>query len=155
MAVSDTAPRLDARTGPAAALSGGEAGRTALRDLERLEPRLRLARQPLLEAHADPVDRRAAVGEHRLLGKRGECLRILERAVEVLALSHDLREEADRQRLVGGHHAAREDDVERAAEPDDARQALRAAGDPRDAPAPLGEAEGRSLSRDPEVAPER
>ena len=58
-------------------------------------------------------------------------------------------------RLGGVDDAAGEDQVQRAPEPDDPRQPLRAAVDQRDAPAPLGEAELRPGRRDPQVAPQR
>ena len=67
----------------------------------------------------------------------------------------DLVDEADRERLGGVDLAAGEDQVERAAEPDDARQPLRAAVDQRHAPAALQAPEARVLARDPQVAPER
>ena len=67
----------------------------------------------------------------------------------------DLGEEADRVRLLGVEDPAGEDDVERPALADDARQALRAAVDERDAPAALGEAEPRVRVADAQVAPQR
>ena len=63
--------------------------------------------------------------------------------------------QAHGQRLVGVDEPAGEDQVQRAAHADDARQALRAAVDQRHAPAALGEAERRALGGDPQVAPQR
>jgi hypothetical protein len=68
---------------------------------------------------------------------------------------HDLGDEAHALRLVGLDDAAREDHVERAAQAHDARQALRAAVDQRDAEAALGEAEPAGLGGDAQVAPQR
>src|SRR5919197_2662138 len=58
---------LDARAGAAAALAGREASGAALRDLEDLAASLGLAREAVGERHAEPLDGRRAVGEHRLL----------------------------------------------------------------------------------------
>ena len=58
-------------------------------------------------------------------------------------------------RLLGLDGAAGEDQLQRPAHADDARQALGAAVDQRHAPAALEEAEGRALGGDPQVAPER
>ena len=118
-------------------------------------PRLASSARPCVERHADALDRGAAVGEHRLLGEGGQRLGHLERALEVAPGGHDLGQQAHRQRLLGWHHAAGEDQVERAAEADDARQPLGAAVDQRHAPAALGEAERGALGGDPQVAPQR
>ena len=59
------------------------------------------------------------------------------------------------QRLVGADRPAGEDQVERAALTDQARQAHRAAVDQRHAPAPAEDAERRVVGHDPQVAPER
>ena len=61
--------RLGAGAGAAAALAAGEARRAAPGDLARLRAALGLELQALLERHPDPVDRRVAVGQHRLLGE--------------------------------------------------------------------------------------
>ena len=53
------------------------------------------------------------------------------------------------------HGPAGEGQLQRAAHPDDPRQALRAAVDQRHSPAPLEQAERRVLGRDPQVAPQR
>ena len=116
---------------------------------------LRLQREPVGERQAEALERGAAVGEHRLLREAREALGHLQRALEVLAGGHDLGHQAHRQRLVGVDDPAGEDQVQRAAHPDDARQALRAAVDERHAPAALGEAERRALGGDPQVAPQR
>ena len=81
------------------------------------------------------------VGQHRVLREARQRLGHLERAVEVLPVRHDLVHEPHGVGLVGLHDAAAQDQVERPAEPDDARQPLGAAVDQRHAPAALGEAQ--------------
>ena len=67
----------------------------------------------------------------------------------------DLGDQAHRERLGGLEDPAREDEVERAAQADDARQPLRAAVDERDAAAALGEAEREPSAAIAQVAPQR
>ena len=90
-----------------------------------------------------------------LCGKPASPSAISQRARQVLALGHDLRQQAHVERLARVDDAPGQDQVERAAEADDARQPLGAAVDQRDAPAPLGEAELRARGRDAQVAPQR
>src|SRR2546421_5938328 len=127
MAVPAMRLNLAARAGPAAALAAGEAGGALLGRLVRLEARSGLVGEALVQGHAEALDRRAPVGQHRHLWEGGERLRVLEGAVEVSAGGHDLGDEPDLERLLRGHHAAGEDDVQSAAQADDARQPLRAA----------------------------
>src|SRR4051794_12185698 len=84
---------------------------------ERLRPGLGLDGEARLERQAEAVDRRLAVGKHRLLREGGERLGVLERAVQRAAVQ--LGQQADRLRLARVDHPAGEDDVERAAEADD------------------------------------
>ncbi len=128
--------RLRPRPSPAA-----KRCRAARAVLEHLGPGLRLQRERVGERHAEALDRGAAVGEHRALGEAREPLGQRERALEVRAGGDHLGEQAHRERLAGVDDAPGEDQVERAAEADDARQPLRAAVDQRHAPAPLGVAE--------------
>jgi hypothetical protein len=88
---------------------------------------LRLHGQSVGEREREAVVRGAAVGEHRLLRERREALGDLERALEVRAAGADLGDQPERERLGRVDEAAGEDEVERAAEADDPRQALRAA----------------------------
>src|SRR5205085_544608 len=116
-------------------------------DLERLHRGRRLETEALLERHPDPLDRGAAVGEHRLLGEACEGLRYLQGSFEVLVGGHDLGEQADLQGLLCWYEPAGEDDVQGAAEAYQSRQPLGAAVDKRHAEAPLREAERRPLGR--------
>src|SRR4051794_27113405 len=109
--------------------------------------------EALVERQAVRGQRRAAVGEHRLLRERGERLGILERAVQRPAV--DLGDQAHPVGLARLDHPAGEDEVERSAEADDARQALGAAVDEGDPPAALREAERARGAGDAQVAPER
>ena len=79
----------------AAALAGGEARAPCGADRARRAADPALELHALLERQADALDRRAAVGKHRLLREAGEPLGQLERAVEVLAGRDDLVHEAD------------------------------------------------------------
>ncbi len=63
--------------------------------------------------------------------------------------------EPDLERLGGADGAAREDEIERAAEADEAREADGAAVDQRHAPAAAEDAQRRVLLDDAEIAPER
>jgi len=129
---------------PAAPLAGGEAGRSGGRVGVRRRGVAGLDRQAIGEREAEPVVDRAAVGEHRLLRERGEARSDLERALEVRVRPDDLGQQAEAERLGRPDQPPGEDEVERAAEPDDARQSLRAAVDQRDAEAALGEPERRA-----------
>jgi hypothetical protein len=100
-------------------------------------------------------ERGPAVGQHRLLREAGEALGHLERPFEMAPIGHDLRDEAHRRRLGGLDDAPAQDQVQRAPQADDPRQALRPAVDERDAEAPLREAEARALGGDAQVTPQR
>src|SRR4051794_13406359 len=139
----------------AASLPAGEARRAGDRRLEDGGPGLRLQLQRVVQRQAEALDRRAAVGEHRLLREAGEGLGDLERALEMAAVADDFGDDAPVECLGRVDDAPAEDQVEPAAEADDARQALRAAVDQGHAPAALGEAELRILGRDPQIAPQR
>src|SRR5207244_6335509 len=64
---------LDARTGAAATLAGGEAPGAVDGRLEGLGPRPGLERQGLGERQAEALDRRASIGEHGLLWEGREA----------------------------------------------------------------------------------
>ena len=65
------------------------------------------ARAPRASGMPEPLDRRAAVGEHRALGEPREALGERERALEVRARRDDLGEQAHRQRLARRRSCAR------------------------------------------------
>ena len=111
--------------------------------------------RPSANGSPGALERRTAIGEHRLLREGGDPLGHRERAPHVLAGRDDLVHKADLLRLAGVEHAPAEDHVERAAHPHDAGQPLGAAVDQRDAEAALGEAQARGLGRHPQVAPQR
>ena len=122
--------------------------RSARRRGRRLRtPRVppRLQRERLGERHAEALDRRAAVGEHRPLREAREPLGELERALEVarprattsVSIPIASASCASMMRPVRIRSSARP-------EADDARQPLRAAVDQRHAPAALGVAERAS-----------
>jgi hypothetical protein len=138
-----------------AALAGDEAGSAPGRELKRLAAQPVLQPQPLGEAHADPLDRGAPIGEHRLLGKAGQQLGQRQRPLEVLPRRGHRGDQPDPLGLLGVDGAAGEDQVERPPEPDDPRQPLRPAVDQRHPPAALEEAEGGARRRQPQVTPER
>ena len=69
------------------------------RSIDRGAAELRLEREPGRERQADPLERRAAVGEHRLLREGSEALGDLERAIEVAPRLDDLGDEAPVERL--------------------------------------------------------
>ena len=77
--------------------------------------------------------------------------RIEEASDARLASRDDAVDEADRERLVGGDGAARQDQVERARQADQSRQPDRAAVDQRDAEPPAEHAEHRILVGDAQV----
>src|SRR5919109_3826387 len=128
-----------------------EAARTlhAAEDPRPAEPRFE--RQALLDREAVGGVDGLAVGQHRLLWEGGDRLRELERAGDVLAAADDLVDESHRERLAGLDDATGEDEVERPAEADHARQPLRAAVDQRDAPAALEAAEAAGVGGDAQV----
>ena len=145
---------LDAGALAAAAFPGGEPGGALDADAADGPADLGLTREAILERQPEALQRRAPVGQHRLLRELGQALGHLEGALQVLAGRHHLRQQSHRQRLLGLDDATGEDQIEGAAHPDDARQPLGAAVDQRDAPAPLWESELRRLGPDPKVAPE-
>ncbi len=63
-----------ARTRAAATFAAGEPSGAPLRDLEHLAARARLELQALGDRQSEALDRRAAVGQHRLLREGGERL---------------------------------------------------------------------------------
>ena len=112
--------------------------------------------RPGLQRVAERRERGGAVGEHRVLRERRRGpRRTRARARRCWPGATTSVSSPIAVRLLGLEDAAGEDDVERAALADDARQALRAAVDERDAPAALGEAEPRVRVADAQVAPQR
>src|SRR3954452_2242776 len=139
----------------AASLPAGEARRAGDRRLEDGGPGLGLELQRFVERHPETFDRRAPVGEHRLLRERGEVLGDLQRALEVAALADDLSDDAPLVGLSRVDDAAAEDQVEPAPGADDPGRPLGPAVHQRNAPAALGEPDPGVLGRDPQVAPQR
>src|ERR1700691_3506075 len=80
---------------PPAALAPREARGAADRVLEDVGPGAGLQGEGVGERHAEPVDRGAAVGEHRALREAREVLRELECPLEVPAGGDELVDEAD------------------------------------------------------------
>src|SRR5690242_6288780 len=115
-------PSSDPGTRPAAALAAGETRRAHRRRGVHGVAGVRLEGEALLERHAQRGQRGPAVGEHRLLREGGERLGVLERAAQRAAV--DLGDEAHDVGLARVDDAPGEDEVERAAMSDDARQAL-------------------------------
>ena len=119
-------------------------------------PGLRLEREGLVERQAEALDRgargrRASSPAGSSPGPRRSPARARgARPAGTTSVSRPIASAS-----VGLDDAAGEDQVERAPEPDDPRQPLRAAVDQRHAPAALGEAERRALGGDAQVAPQR
>ena len=100
-------PTMHPAPGTAAALAGREAGGAARAFGEDLGSGLGLQGEPLGERHAQALDRRAAVGEHRALREARQSLGERERALQVRARGHDLGQQAHRQRLARRRSCAR------------------------------------------------
>ncbi len=141
--------------GPAAPLAGGEARGPKGGVCKHFGPRLRLQREPLGERHPKPLDRRAAIGEHRALWETREPLGQLQGPLQMPTVGNDLGQQAHPQGLLCVDDAPGEDQIERAPEAEDPRRALRAAVDQRDSPAPLGKPQARAGGGDAKVAPKR
>ena len=114
-----------------------------------------LVGERLLDAEAEPLVDAAAVVHHRAPRERRRSARRGPPRLECRARGDDAVDEADALGLGRVELAAGEDEVERAAEADDARQPVGAAVDERHAPPPLEAAEARGLARNAEVAPRR
>ena len=133
----------------AAALAAGEAARAARRRRRtpRARPRPRARGRPRAAGRGRPArrgGRRASSPAGSARGpRRSRSARSRWRAGSTTSVTRPIA-----QRLGGVDDAPGEDQVERAAQADDPRQALRAAVDERDAPAALGEAEARALGGD-------
>ena len=133
-----TSPQGHAGAGAAASLAASEARGAGPGGLAgRVRGSAASSAQSLLEGQADPLDRRAAVGEHRVLREARQRLGDLERALHVAPGGHDLGQQPHAERLLRVDDPPGEDQVERAAEPDDPRQPLGAAVDQRHAQAAL------------------
>ncbi len=144
------------REGAMAALARGEAGGAAKRlVLERDKAMAQLVRERLVESVIVLLVRGQAVVAHAQLGKLSHlCSKRLGRLTR-RPRWHDAVREPHRECLLGTDRTAREDQVERAPEPHDARQPHRPAVDQRHAPAAAEDAEHRVLLDDPQVAPQR
>ena len=115
-------------------LRAGQPGTEAVAPERASSARPEPARGPRLRA---PRGGRCA----GLLRESGDLARPVRARVRRAPGRDDLGEQADRQRLAGVDRAAGQDQVQRPAGADHARQPLRAAVDQRDAPAALGAAE--------------
>src|SRR5262245_25735792 len=114
---------------------------------------------PLLDqrcAHAEPVASqcRAPIGAHAHLWEAGDLLRQLLRLGPRSALGGQILAQSDVQAFRGRDLAPREDDLERAALPDNARQAHGTPVDQRHAPAPTVDAEISVFGHHPEITPQ-
>jgi hypothetical protein len=111
--------------------------------------------QRLANRQAVLADGRAAVGAHAGLGEARDLLGQRLGLVARLALRHHVFAQADGEAFLRRHLAPGQDDLQRPALADDARQAHRAAVDQRHAPAPAIDAEIGRLFHHPEIAPQR
>ena len=123
-------------------------------EAKRLASRARTRRRARrAQWQADLAQRTRAVVAQALLRERGELRGKLAGGVRRLA-GGDLRVgQSDRERLGGVHRPAGEDQVQRPALADQARQAHRPAVDQRHAPSAAEDAEERRLVDDAQVAP--
>src|SRR6185295_5411924 len=96
-------------------------------DVEGLAAKLVLKRDAVGEGHAEAFYGGAAVGEHRLLAEGRDPLGQLQRPLQVAAGRDDLVDEADPVSLLGADRSAGEDQLQGAAQADDAGQPLRPA----------------------------
>ena len=105
--------------------------------------------QPLLQ------ENRAAVGAHAALRKTCDLVRQRLGGRAASPSRHDTLAQADAKAFIRRDLAAGEDDVERPAPPDDARQPHRTAVDQRHAPAAAVDAHVGALLHHAQIAPQR
>src|SRR5437868_5293112 len=149
----DALSNLPEITVPPKPIAEAPCPRHAVRD-QCLPPVVPFLNQSLADAKAMALDGRPSVGANADLGKARNLLRESFCFRASSSLRGQVFAQADRHALLGRHFASRQDNLECAALPDNARQPHRASIDQRHAPSTAINAKIRLFGHHPKIAPQ-